>query len=344
MKFLNRAIVLFALALTCLNAQDITKGSITGVVHDASGAVIPGATVKLTSPYGDRTTTTNAAGVYTFQNLVVGPGYGLSVAQPGFSVAKVGNLSVGVNKQTTYDFSLEVGTATQSVDVTAESNGIDLSTTTIGANINEDLFKNAPIGRNISAVMTMAPGVDDSMGAGNANPSINGASGLENEYIINGANVTDPGFGGFGTYSQTYGPLGNGINFDFVQEVQVQTGGFEPQYGQALGGVVNVITKSGSNQFHGDAFGYFQPKAFEATRTNPNPLLVTKRDYLMHQATIDYGGDMGGYILKDKLFWYGGFNPLYLSNYRQADPVYANYALGVIHREITTYDYTGKLN
>ncbi len=59
---------------------------------------------------------------------------------------------------------------------------------------------------------------------------------------------------------------------------------------------------------------------------------------------IDYGGDAGGYILKDKLFWYGGFNPLYMSNYRQADPVYANYALGVINREITTYDYTGKLN
>ncbi len=344
MKFLNRVIVLAVLALTCLNAQDITKGSISGVVHDASGAVVPAATVKLTSPYGDRTTTTNAVGVYTFQNLVVGPGYSLSVTQPGFSVATVSNLSVGVNTQTTYDFNLEVGTAAQSVDVTAENNGIDLSSTTIGANINEDLFKNVPIGRNISAVMTMAPGVDDSMGAGNANPSINGASGLENEYIINGANVTDPGFGGFGTYSQTYGPLGNGINFDFVQEVQVQTGGFEPQYGQALGGVVNVITKTGSNQYHADIFGYFQPKGFEATRTNPNPLEVTKRDYLMHQATIDYGADAGGYILKDKLFWYGGFNPLYLSNYRQADPVYANYALGVIHREITTYDYTGKLN
>ena len=106
------------------------------------------------------------------------------------------------------------------------------------------------------------------MGAGTANPSINGASGLENEYIINGANVTDPGFGGFGTYSRVYGPLGNGINFDFVQEVQVQTGGFEAQYGEALGGVVNVVTKSGTNQYHGDVFGYFQPQQFEATRTN----------------------------------------------------------------------------
>jgi len=77
MKFLSRVIVLAVLALTCLNAQDVTKGSISGAVHDASGAVVPGATVKLTSPFGDRSTTTNAAGVYSFQNLVIGPGYGL---------------------------------------------------------------------------------------------------------------------------------------------------------------------------------------------------------------------------------------------------------------------------
>ena len=168
---------------------------------------------------------------------------------------------MAVNRQTTYDFNLEVGTATQSVDVIAESNSMDLSSTTIGANITEDLFKNVPIGRNISAVMTMAPGVDDSMGAGNANPSINGASGLENEYIINGANVTDPGFGGFGTYSQTYGPLGNGINFDFVQEVQVQTGGFEPQYGAGARRRCECDHQERQPiSIHADVFGYFQPQ------------------------------------------------------------------------------------
>ena len=344
MKFLSRVIVLAVLALTCLNAQDVTKGSISGTVRDASGAVVPGATVKLTSPYGDHSTATHAAGVYNFPNLVIGPGYGLSVTQAGFSVATVSNLTVGINQRTTYDFNLEVGTAAQSVDVTAEGTGVDLSTTTIGANISDTLMHDVPVGRNISAVMAMAPGVADSDGAGAANPSINGASGLENEYIINGANVTDPGFGGFGTYSRVYGPLGNGINFDFVQEVQVQTGGFEAQYGQALGGVVNVVTKSGTNQFHGDAYGYFQPQQFEASRTNPNPLLTSKYDYIPHLASLDYGGDMGGYILKDKLFWYGGINPLRNDTYKEADPIYANHALGVVDRKISTLDYTGKIN
>jgi len=337
-------LILALMALTCLEAQDITKGAIAGVVRDASGAVVPGAPVKLTSPFGDRETTTNSAGAFSFPSLSAGPGYSVTVSQPGFSAATERNLTVGINATTTADINLEVGTATQTVDVTSTATGIDLTSTNSGANISEDLYKNVPIGRNISAVMAMAPGVDDSVGAGAANPSINGASGLENEYIIDGANTTDPGFGGFGTYSRVYGPLGNGINFDFVQEVQVQTGGFEAQYGEALGGVINVVTKSGTNQYHGDAFGYFQPQQFEATRTNANPLLVSKYDFLVHQASLDYGGDIGGYILKDKLFFYGGINPLQNSNYREADPFYANYALGVIDRKITTYDYTGKID
>lgn len=344
MRHVYTTLLLACIAWMSLWGQDITKGSIVGVVRDPSGAVVPDAMVKITSPYGDHSTTTNAAGEYSFHNLVVGTGYTVTATQPGFSAASIGNIAVGINQTTTADLSLEVGTAAQTVEVSAGTTAIDVNSTTIGADLNEDLYKNVPIGRNISSVMSMAPGVADSDGAGAANPSINGASGLENEYVINGANTTDPGFGGFGTFSRVYGSLGNGINFDFIQEVQVQTGGFEAQYGEALGGVVNVVTKSGTNQYHGDVFGYFQPQQFEAYRNNANPLLVSKTDYLVHLGSIDYGADAGGYILKDKLFWYGGFNPLYNSTYKEADPSYANYALGIIDRKITTYDYTAKIN
>src|SRR5262249_11168786 len=152
-----------------------------------------------------------------------------------------------------------------------------------------------------------------------------------NEYIINGADTTDPGFGGFGTYSRVYGPLGNGINFDFVQEVQVQTGGFEAQYGEALGGVVNVVTKSGTNDFHGDIYGYFAPHQFEAQRNDPTPLVTAyKGDYVQHVSSIDYGGDFGGRLIKDKVFFYGGINPLINTTSERADKSFANYALGVI--------------
>src|SRR5579863_5469773 len=344
MRHIGRILLLALFAFTFLQAQDITKGSIAGVVKDASGSLVPGASVKLTSPYGDHATTTSAAGEYSFLNIVIGPGYSVTVEKAGFAPATAENLTVGMNQQIIHDFSLTVGTTATSVNVTEVANAIDLSTTAIGGNFDDSLLKNVPVGRNISAVMAMAPGVSDSVGAGSANPSINGASGLENEYIINGADTTDPGFGGFGTYSRVYGPLGNGINFDFVQEVQVQTGGFEAQYGEALGGVVNVVTKSGTNQFHGDAYAYFQPQQFEASRTNPDLVLTSKFDYIPHLASIDYGGDMGGYILKNKLFWYGGINPLRNDTYKQADAVFANHALGVIDRKISTLDYTGKIN
>jgi hypothetical protein len=95
MRFLNRSLLLALLALTCLQAQDITKGSISGVVRDPSGAVVPGAPVKLSSPYGDRTTTTNSAGAYSFQNLVVGTGYSVTVSQPGFPLRAPGTWELG---------------------------------------------------------------------------------------------------------------------------------------------------------------------------------------------------------------------------------------------------------
>ena len=96
--------------------------------------------------------------------------------------------------------------------------------------------------------------------AGAANPSISGGSGLDNQYVIDGVNVTNQGYGALGSYSIIFGSLGNATPFDFVQEVQVKTGGYEAEFGQATGGVVNVITKSGSNDVHGSVFGYARPR------------------------------------------------------------------------------------
>jgi hypothetical protein len=182
------------------------------------------------------------------------------IYKTGFTTGKVGGLNVSLNQRATADLTLQVATTSQTVDVVSGgTDTIDLSSTTVGANLNETLYKNVAAGRNISSIINFAPGVTASQGAGFANPSINGASGLENEYIINGSDVTDSGYGGFGTYSPIFGSLGSGVNFDFIQEVQVKTGGFEAQYGQALGGVVNVITKSGSNTLHGSLYGYLAP-------------------------------------------------------------------------------------
>ena len=341
-------VILAALLVSGLAAQDISKGSISGVVRDATGAVVSDANVTLSSPYGpDKKGKTNGVGEYTFTNLQVGPDYTVSVEKSGFSTAKLGNVSVGLNQRTQADVTVQVGATAQSVEVSAGGAGtVDMASTGVGANLSENLYKNVPTARNISAIMQFAPGVTDSQGAGNANPSINGASGLENQYIINGSDVTDPGYGGFGTYSRVFGALGNGVNFDFLQEVQVKSGGFEAQYGQALGGVVNVITKSGSNNFHGSVFGYFAPAALDTKHVNPLPQLVTKGAFgwLQDQESYDIGGDFGGPVKKDKLFFYGGFNPTFTRQYYLADPSFANYALGVQAQKYLTYNYSGKVN
>ncbi len=340
-----------AAGVTCLLftslalAQDITKGSIAGVIRDASGAVAPNVAVQLTSPFGDRSTNTDSAGTYSFQNLMPGGGYVVTAAPPGFATAKIQNVVVAINRQTTVDITLEVGKASETVNVEGGAAAtIDLSSTSVGATLNESVYKNTAIGRNISSIISMAPGVTDSGGAGQANPSINGASGLENQYVINGANITDPAYGGFGTYSRVFGPLGTGVNFDFVQEVQVQSGGFEAQYGQALGGVINVVTKSGGNSYHGSLYGYFAPAAFQAVGPNINNVLTNKVTYAKNTENYDFGGDLGGYIIKDKLFWYGGFNPKFSNNYEQADPSFQNSKLGTVNVSSKSLNYTGKVN
>lgn len=343
---LRGAVLLAALfGLIGLQAQDITKGSIAGVVRDASGAVVQGATVTLKSPSGERATSTDSVGGYTFANLTAGSDYSITVTMTGFATSQVANLVVGVNRQTTQDFTIQVGKAAQQIEVT-ESGGatIDLSSTTVGGVLNSSLYTNAPIGRNVSSVINMAPGVADSGGAGGANPSINGASGLENQYFVDGANITDPGFGGFGTYSRVFGSRGTGVNFDFIQEVQVMTGGFEAQYGQALGGVINVITKTGTNKFHGSVYGYFAPTALAADFKNANPILTSKLEYTKSTSNFDFGADIGGYLKQDKLFFYGGFNPVFNNAYHQADPSFGNYSLGLVNISSRTYDYTAKVN
>jgi hypothetical protein len=326
-------------------AQDITKGSIAGVVHDATGSVVAGTKIDLSGPFGQKTTTTDSTGSYVFANLLVGSGYSVTATKAGFGLSKSTDISVGVNQRTTVDIRIEVGTTAQSVDVTdTGAQAIDLNTTTVGANLDESLYKNVSVGRNLSAVINMSPGVSGGGGTGDANPSINGASGLENQYIINGANVTDPGYGGFGTYTLNFGSLGSGVNFDFIQEVQVKSGGFEAQYGEALGGVVNIITKSGGNTFHGDLYSYFQPHSLEATRPDANAFTSTQTTRIAGAGRYDFGGDLGGYAIKDKLFWYGGFNPNYSQSFRASPAPFANRALGTVDVQTRTLNYAAKID
>ena len=342
--FFVLAACVFSLSVNIAIGQDIqTKGSIRGVVTDQGGAVVPGATVHVTGPQVDRTITTGDDGIYEFTNLLPGQ-YNVRIEKTGFKSVVANNQTVFVGKATTVDAKLEVGEASAVVDVST-STGVDESSTAVGSNLNDALFNNIPVARSVTGLFYLAPGANDSLGGGTANPSISGGSALDNLYIADGVNITDSAFGGLGTFSRSYGSLGTGINTSFIKEVQVKTGGFEPQFGQSEGGIVNIITQSGTNQFHGALYGYMRPKSFEATRKQPDDFRQNLSGDILHVENYDAGVDVGGPIMKNKLYYFGSFNPSVTRTLVEgAAGSGLRNILGVYARRQRTLNYAGKID
>lgn len=298
----------FALITASAFAQDIqTKGSISGRVVDANGGAIPGATVKITGSEVDKTVTTNDEGLYKVDSLLPG-NYTVRVEKQGFKATEVANVTVFVGKSATTDATLTAGNITEVVNVVAGP-GIDQASTAVGSNLNDQLYNNIPVARSVTSLFYLAPGTTDSLGGGRANPSIAGGSALDNLYIADGVNITDSAFGGLGTFSRSYGSLGTGINTAFIKEVQVKTGAFEPQYGQSEGGIVNIITQSGGNDFHGEVSAYGRPRSFEATRKQPDDFRVGKGGEVLKAESYEGDVNFSGPIVKNKLFFFGDFDP-----------------------------------
>src|SRR5262249_4136075 len=206
--------------------------------------------------------------------------------------------------------------------------------------LDAELISRVPVGRRVSDTLYMAPGVSTGGSVGSANPSISGASGLENQYVIDGVNVTNQGYGALGSYSITFGSLGNATPYDFVKEVQVKTGGYEAEFGQATGGVVNVVTKSGGNQLRGSAFGYASPhqleggwKQYQAANGSVNTE-ATKAS--------DVGIEAGGPVIKNHLFFFGAIDPSFQTRTLHAPPNFPLASLGDVNRERRTVSYAAK--
>ncbi|HEV3469904.1 MAG TPA: carboxypeptidase regulatory-like domain-containing protein [Pyrinomonadaceae bacterium] len=314
MKKILYLVAALCLCLTTVGAfaQDrSTTGSIGGVVQDVNGAAVPNATVTVSGATlgTPRTTTTNEEGLYKVDNLIPGL-YNVRVELTGFKAANVESVEVNVGRETTISPNLEPGQVSEVVNVT-DAAATDLSSTAVGQNLSDTLFDNVPVQRSVEGLFYLAPNTADSLGGGPANPSIAGGSALDNLYIADGVNITDSAFGGLGTFTRVYGSLGTGINTSFIKEVQVKTGGFEPQYGQAQGGIVNIITQSGGNEYHGAIYGFARPNAFEATRRQRDDFSVNKVGEILAEEQYDVGVDVGGYVpgARDKLFFFGSFNP-----------------------------------
>jgi hypothetical protein len=336
------ALLLVVASFGFASAQETTSGSITGSVVDAQGAPVPGATVTLTSEQGPKTFVTDSAGRFFAPYLTPGR-YGARVELSGFSTIEQKNIDVRLGQRLDLgSLSLKVGGLQEVVEVVGAAPVVDTSSTTTGGVLDTETLKHLPVGRNFTDTLYLVPGVSDSSGVGRANPSISGASGLDNNYVVDGVNISNTGFGGVGTYSIVFGSLGTGVTTDFIKETQVKTGGFEAEYGQATGGVVNVVTQSGTNSFHGALYGYARPYGLTTDYKQldtPNGTVNVAGD-----SNFDVGLSLGGPVMKDKLFFFGAFNPQYQRRKFTAPTGFPLASLGEVERKRRIYSYAGKLS
>ncbi|HEX7362631.1 MAG TPA: TonB-dependent receptor [Bryobacteraceae bacterium] len=306
------------LALPAVSFGQQAAASINGTVRDPSGAVIPDASVTLTSTStnASRNSTTNSAGNYGFVNVLPGP-YTMSVKKTGFNVVEQPQFTMYVNQTATFNFTLTVGSTQQQVTVEANAIQIQASTAELGTVINTQAVNTLPLnGRNFTQLLTLTPGASPvSVGqnsgggggfAGNAIgsfsfPALNGQRNRSNMFLLDGINDLGSFIGNY-----NFAPI-----VDSVQEFKVQSHN-DAEFGEAVGGIVNVVTKAGTNTYHGSLWEYLRNSDFDARNyflSNVNPLR-------QNQFGLAGGGPVWIpklYNGKNRTFFYGGWE-----NFRQS--------------------------
>lgn len=290
------AAVLFLLLALASAGLAQTTGGIVGRVTDENGGGLPGVTVQVESAVlqGSRVTTTDQDGHYRLTLLPPGE-YVLTFQLAGFGPEQQ-KTPVGLDRDTTVNTNLRPSEA-EEITVVSDSAVIDLRSTELGVNLDQKAIESLPTGRNYSSMAQFVPGVTSDANPDNSSQStisVYGSSGAENTFIVDGVNTT----------GVEYGFQGKELNFEFVQAIDIKTGGYEAEYGRSTGGVVNVITKSGGNEFRGDVFGYFDDDSLQGS---PDAIVSTSGtvDGFTRQ---DFGADLGGYLVKDRLWFFAAYD------------------------------------
>jgi hypothetical protein len=291
-------------------AQSTVTGGISGTVTDPQGGVIPNATITVTNIGTNSvvTVTTNEDGGFRVSNLQPGT-YRVETTVAGFGPAKADNIIVEVGQSTTVDIPLSLGTATAEVEVTAEAPVINTTAPDLSTNINQTSINELPInGRRASNFVLLTPATvpDGTFGL----ISFRGISGLLNNSTVDGGDNNQA----FQSEERGRTRIGYVVSQSAIREFQVNTSNYSAEYGRSAGGVVNTVTKSGTNGFHGDLFEYYRNNKFGARnplafRTILNPDNTTtvvgiKPIDVRHQ----FGGTIGGPIVKDKLFFFFSYD------------------------------------
>lgn len=286
----------FALVLATVGVAGAqTTGRITGTILDRSGAPVPAAAITVSGPQlqGTLSATTNSNGLFRFPSLPPGT-YRVRADLPGFKTVDRGNVVVGLDRSVELPLTLEVAPTAETITVEAAGPVVDTSSTTTGVNATAELFTRIPVQRDFYGIARVAPGTqDDSIGA-----TFYGSSGAENQYIIEGLNTT----------GVELGDKGKTLNFDFVQEIEVKSGGLPAEYGRMTGGLINVLTKSGGNEFHGSVFGFGEGGGLASDNETAVDLPNTTTSVLDTDYKRDYGVELGGFLVKDRVWFFGAYN------------------------------------
>ena len=308
----------FALALslgtvTAARAQSVLEGKITGTVTDDKGEALPGVAVELAGPsiMGKRAAMTSARGVYVFLNVTPGI-FTLTATMPGFKKFVREDLNLGAGKVMEVNPVLQVGAIEETVTVVGASPIVDAKTSTVDSRLEKELISRLPTSRDAFYDLSLTtPGMYDHGSSGGWLPSPTAYSSASNEnvFLVNGVNATNPRGSSFGTLVH--------VNYNAVEEVRVVALGSKAEYGSFSGAAIDVLTKSGSNQFHGSAAYYYVPVSWEKSNApgpsetydtswlsiNPDVLLYSGHPKHDYEANATFGGP----VFKDKVWFFGAF-------------------------------------
>jgi hypothetical protein len=309
------ALILCSMMLApSLFSQTASTGALSGTLKDSSGAVVPNATVTITSldTAQVHTTTTSSDGTYKFGLLPPG-NYSLKFESAGFNSLEVPAVTIAVTETAVLDQTLQVGAQTQQVEVRAETQAVQTESTTVGTVVNSQTVTETPLtSRNYTNLLGLSAGANASVfnasniGKGTQEISVNGSQLSQNNFQQDGASIVNWTGNGFG--SDSGGSPGIAVvNPDAVEEFKIQTSMFDAGYGRKPGASVNVVTKSGTNQFHGTAFEFFRNTWLNSNdyfRKENLPIGGVPQNGRPVLNQNQYGGVFGGPIKKDRLFFF----------------------------------------
>src|SRR5580700_7264456 len=311
------ACILFALvALVMLSSvrvyAQVSGAMMTGTVSDSSGAVIPNGRLSIQNVATGqaRVVTADSAGFYSAPNLQPGS-YDVTVTAPGFSTEVRSGITLTVGAQQVLNITMKIGQVSEKVQVTGEAPAVQLATSTISGVVSQTAVVELPLnGRDWTQLATLQPGVN-SVGSIQANTgtkdrarrgygvemAISGSRPQQNNYRIDGISINDYANGGPGSVE------GSTLGVDAVQEFSVLTSNYSAEYGRTAGGVINAVTKSGTNSFHGDAYEFLRNSALDARNYfDPANIPAFRRN--------QFGASLGGPIRKDHTFFFGDYEAL----------------------------------